>query len=183
MPIKYALAILFGMVIILAINPRLIYSIYDNILGRLVLIGIIVFLSINNTTLGLLATLVIIISLNQFSTFVEGMENSSDTSQTTDTSQTIGEENVPNTGNVKVLTKAAVSSTLIGNGQKISDLKEKAANAGVDREDIKIAIAAKSEKEFPQPTSGSSENAMPATEGMLNRNGSLTESFSTLTNY
>ncbi len=177
MPIKYALAILFGMVIILAINPRMIYSIYDNILGRLVLIGIILYLSINNTTLGLLATLVIIISLNQFSTFVEGMENSSDTSQT------IGEENIPDTGNVKVLTKAAVSSTLIGNGQKISDLKEKAANAGVDKEDIKIAIAAKSEKEFPQPTSGSSENAMPATEGMLNRNSSLTESFSTLTSY
>jgi hypothetical protein len=176
MSIKGAFAILFGMVIILAVNPRFIYSIYDNILGRLVLIGIVLFLTMNNTTLGLLATLVIIISLNQFSTFVEGMDNA-----TTDTSQTIGDDNVPNTGNIKVLTKSAISSLSNGqnNGQTISALKEKAASAGIDKEDIKIAIASKSEKEFPIPTSGSTENTMPATEGMLSRNVALHEAFST----
>ena len=186
MSIKGAFAILFGMVIILAINPRFIYSIYDNILGRIVLIGIVLFLTMNNTTLGLLATLVIIISLNQFSTFVEGMENATtDTTQTTGTSQTIGDDNVPNTGNVKVLTKSAISS--LSNGQNtnqtnqtISALKEKAASAGIDKEDIKNAIASKSEKEFPIPTSGSTENTMPATEGMLSRKIALNEAFSTL---
>ncbi len=177
MQIKASLAILLGMVLTLAINPRMIYSIYDNILGRLVLICIVVFLSMNSTTLGLLATLVIIISLNQFSTFIEGMENSSDTSQT------IGDDNVPNTGNVKVLTKSAVTSLDNTSGSKtISDLKETAA-LGVDKEDIKIAIAPKSEKAFPQPTSGSTENTMPATEATLKKNGSLTETFSTLTGY
>jgi hypothetical protein len=183
MSIKGAFAILFGMVIILAVNPRFIYSIYDNILGRIVLIGIVLFLTMNNTTLGLLATLVIIISLNQFSTFVEGMENATtDTSQTTGTSQTIGDDNVPNTGNIKVLTKSAISSLSNGqsNGQTISALKEKAASAGIDKEDIKNAIASKSEKEFPIPTSGSTENTMPATEGMLSRNVALHEAFSTL---
>jgi hypothetical protein len=172
MSTKGSLAILLGMVIILAIKPRIIYSIYDNILGRLVLIGIVLFLTMNNTTLGLLATLIIIISLNQFSTFVEGMENAT---------KTIGDDNVPNTGNIKVLTKSAISSLSNGqnNEQKISDLKEKAASLGVDKEDIKIAIASKSEKEFPIPTSGSTENTMPATEGMLSRNVALHEAFST----
>jgi hypothetical protein len=184
MQIKGSLAILLGMVLILAINPRMIYSIYDTILGRLVLIGIVLFLSMNSTTLGLLATLVIIISLNQFSTFVEGMENAT----------TIGEDNVPNTGNIKVLTKSAVKNDIeqtdkgttdkgtTDKGQTISELKEAAA-AGVDREDIKMAIAPKSEKAFPQPTSGSTENTMPATEATLKKNGSLTETFSTLTGY
>jgi hypothetical protein len=181
MQIKGSLAILLGMVLTLAINPRMIYSIYDHILGRLVLICIVLFLSMNNVTLGLLATLVIIISLNQFSTFVEGMENSTDTStnKTTDTSLTIGDDNVPNTGNVKVLTKSSVTSLANTNGtsNKISDLKEIAA-VGVDKEDIKIAIAPKSEKAFPQPTSGSTENTMPATEATLKKNGALTETFS-----
>ncbi len=175
MQIKGSLAILLGMVITLAINPRMIYSIYDNILGRLVLICIVVFLSMNSTTLGLLATLVIIMSLNQFSTFVEGMENAT---------KTIGDDNVPNTGNIKVLTKSAVNNGVeqtTGTGQTISELKETAA--GVDKEDIKIAIAPKSEKAFPQPTSGSTENTMPATEATLKKNGSLTETFSTLTGY
>lgn len=189
MSIKGAFAILFGMVIILAVNPRFIYSIYDNILGRLVLIGIVLFLTMNNTTLGLLATLVIIISLNQFSTFVEGMDNATTdtaqttgTTQTTGTAQTIGDDNVPNTGNIKVLTKSAISSLSNGqnNGQTISALKEKAAAAGIDKEDIKNAIASKSEKEFPIPTSGSTENTMPATEGMLSRRVALHEAFSTL---
>jgi len=173
MQIKGSLAILLGMVITLAINPRMIYSIYDNILGRLVLICIVVFLSMNSTTLGLLATLIIIMSLNQFSTFVEGMENAE---------QTIGEDNVPNTGNIKVLTKSAVkdgTEQTTGTGQTISELKETAA--GVDKEDIKMAIAPKSEKAFPQATSGSTENTMPATEATLKKNGSLTETFSTLT--
>ena len=176
MSIKGAFAILLGMVLILVINPRIIYSIYDNILGRLVLIGIVLFLTMNNTTLGLLATLIIIISLNQFSTFVEGMENAT---------KTIGEDNVPNTGNIKVLTKSAISSLSTGqstgqNNQTISALKEKASAAGIDKEDIKNAIASKSEKEFPIPTSGSTENTMPATEGMLSRKVALNEAFSTI---
>lgn len=179
--IKGSLAILLGMVLILAINPRMIHSIYDTILGRLVLIAIVLFLSMNNTTLGLLATLVIIIALNQFSTFVEGMENAT---------KTIGDDNVTNTGNIKVLTKSAVSSLdntgteqttgteqSTGTSQTISELKEISA-AGVDKEDIKLAIAPKSEKAFPQPTSGSTENTMPATEATLKKNGSLTETFS-----
>ena len=173
MQIKGSLAILLGMVLILAINPRMIHSIYDTILGRLVLIGIVLFLSMNNTTLGLLATLVIIIALNQFSTFVEGMENAT---------KTIGDDNVTTTGNIKVLTKSAVKDNTgteqtTGTGQTISELKEIAA-AGVDKEDIKLAIAPKSEKAFPQPTSGSTENTMPATEATLKKNGSLTETFS-----
>ena len=189
MSIKGAFAILFGMVIILAINPRFIYSIYDTILGRIVLIGIVLFLTMNNTTLGLLATLVIIISLNQFSTFVEGMENAttdtSQTAQTAQTAQTIGDDNAPNTGNIKVLTNSAISSLSNSqntnqSNQTISALKEKAASAGIDKEDIKNAIASKSEKEFPIPTSGSTENTMPATEGMLNRKAALHEAFSTL---
>ena len=60
-----------ALVVILTLNPKIINNIYDNLLGRVFLICVIIFVSMNNVTLGLLVVLVIITALNQF---FEGFE-------------------------------------------------------------------------------------------------------------
>jgi uncharacterized protein (UPF0333 family) len=64
-------ALFLALVVILTLKPKIINNIYDNLLGRLFLICVIIFVSMNNVTLGLLVVLVIIIALNQF---FEGFE-------------------------------------------------------------------------------------------------------------
>jgi hypothetical protein len=67
--------------IILVVNPRMVNNVYETILGRLFLIGVVIFFAMNNVTLGLLAALAIIVASNQFSFLVEGMENNVTASQ------------------------------------------------------------------------------------------------------
>ena len=68
-------ALFLALVVILALKPKIINNIYDNLLGRLVLICVVIFVSMNNVTLGLLVVLVIITALNQFGSFTEGFES------------------------------------------------------------------------------------------------------------
>jgi hypothetical protein len=64
-----------ALVVILTLKPKIINNIYDNLLGRVFLICVIIFVSMNNVTLGLLVVLVIITALNQFGSFTEGFES------------------------------------------------------------------------------------------------------------
>ena len=63
--------LLMVLVVVLIIDPRMIHNMYSNILGRVVLIGIVIFFSMNNLTLGLLIALAVIAASNQFAPFVE----------------------------------------------------------------------------------------------------------------
>ena len=63
------------LVVILMTNPGFYNNLYNNVLGRVFLIIILIFFAINNVTLGLLVALIIIIGTNVY--FVEGMENNS----------------------------------------------------------------------------------------------------------
>jgi len=135
----------------------------------------------NNITLALLTLFIIIILLNKYDSFVEGMEN-------IQTPDTIGEENVPITGKQEVLTKDSVIQKI---DDKISDLKAKAqagqiqttqtndSNSGMDKEDIKNAIQSLSSSTIPidKKTFISSENVQPSTSSMLTNKASLTEGF------
>ena len=67
-------ALFLALVVILTLKPKIINNIYDNLLGRVFLICVIIFVSMNNVTLGLLVVLVIITALNQFGSFTEGFE-------------------------------------------------------------------------------------------------------------
>lgn len=146
-----------ALIIILIVSPRTIHNVYNSILGRLALIGIIIFLSINNVTLGLLIALAVIAASNQFSPFVEGME-------------TIGEDNTTTTGTQPVLTGDAA--------KKIEEAKKKAEESGVDKEDIKAAIASKESKSIPlDPNAMKSDEVAPFKSGMLSNSSSLTEGF------
>lgn len=156
-------ALFVALVIILAVNPRFVNNIYNSILGRLVLIGIVVFFSMNNLIMGLLLALAIISASNQFSPFVEGMRNGT----------TIGEDNTTSSGSQKVLTEDAVSQMTTSEEQndkskKISELKSKAEAAGVDIEAIKNSIMSKDSKTIPvDQNSKNSEDVSAYTGGML----------------
>jgi hypothetical protein len=138
----------------------------------------------NNITLALLTLFIIIILLNKYDSFVEGMEN-------IQTPDTIGEENVPITGAQQVLTKDAVKQKI---EDRISDLKAKAqasqgeqtqsdqtsnSNTGMDKEDIKNAIQSISANSIPvdKNTFNSTDNVQPSTSSMLTNKASLTEGF------
>ena len=179
-------ALFFILVIILVIKPNFVYSINSSILSRLFLICILIFFAMNNITLALLTLFIIIILLNKYDSFVEGMEN-------IQTPDTIGEENVPITGAQQVLTKDAVKQKI---EDRISDLKAKAQSSqgeqtqpaqtsdsntgtGMDKEDIKNAIQSISASSIPvdKNTFNSTDNVQPSTSSMLTNKASLTEGF------
>lgn len=153
-------ALFVALVIILAVNPKIVNDIYNTILGRVFLISIVIFFSMHNTTLGLLIALAIISALNQFGSFVEGMENPT----------TIGDDNTDQqNGSVKVITKDAAK-------QKLSDLKQDISSglSGIDKEDIKAAIMAKDSKAIPVDSSMTSSDEVSAfTTGMLTPSATL----------
>ena len=122
---KSMLALSVGLLIILAIKPEMVATMYSSILGRLVLIGAVIFFSMNNLTLGLLIALVIISGLNQFGSFTEGMENQ-EKAKEKDTLQTSTQP--PET---------PLQPVQVQN------------NVGVDKEDIKNAIMSKDSKTIP----------------------------------
>ena len=163
------IVIFLALIVILAVNPKMVNNIYNTILGRLFLISIVIFLSMKNITLGLLVALIIISGLNQFGSFVEGLE-------TMPTSTTVGEENIPTTGKQIVLTDSETQK-LDTAKQKVSDLKAKAAASGIDKEDIKNAIMSKDSKTIQSdPNMTSNENVEAFTTNMLTPS-TLTEGF------
>jgi len=155
---KGIIALFVLLTIILAVNPKAVNDLYATVLGRVFLIGIVVFLSTNHVILGLLVALAVIAGLNQFGSFVEGMENQVPT--------TIGDDNVSKKGDKKVVVTT----------KRLSELKSDAD--GVDKEDIKVAIMAKDSKQIPvDPGMTSSTEVNAFTTGMLDTSAKL-EGFS-----
>lgn len=187
METKCVIALFVGLLIILAVNPRMINNIYSTILGRLVLIGVVIFLAMNNLVLGLLVALAIISSINQFGSFVEGMD-------TMAAPVTIGEDNVPITGQQIVLTKSATADVDAAK-QKISDLKARAASGnlntnmntnmntnansnGIDKEAIRNTIMAKNSKTIQLDANAmKNEDVNAYNPSMLTNTSSMTEGF------
>lgn len=167
--IKSIGALFVALLIILAVNPKLISNIYSSILGRLFFICVVIFFAMNNTTLGLLVALVIITASNQFGSFVESMENQEPT--------TIGEDNVASTGPIKVLSKDAVK-------QKLSDLKavadtENDANIGVDKIDIAKNMIPKNSNQIPidKHANNSNSEVSASSSSMLKPSSATLEGF------
>ena len=151
------------LVIILAINPKIVNNIYGTVLGRVFLIGITIFIAMNNTTLGLLVVLAIISGLNQFGSFTEGFEPA-----------TVGDDTSNNEGNTVVLTKEAVTDAA---KKRVSELKQEMSDGtlGVDKEAIKAAIASKDSKAIPTDPNmtSSSEDVTASSSSILKPNTGL----------
>ena len=177
---KYGIFGLFLLlVVILVIKPRVIFNLYNNILGRVVLIGVVLFFTISNITLGLLAALCLIIVSNMF--FMEGMDNlnSMDKSMI-QSGLTIGDDNAvsPSGTQIQVTTKDQIKTKVEAkDGSTISELQSQAAAQGVDRQTVQETIQAKSSKTIPVDKSNfKSDDVSPnepttsaTTEGFYNK--------------
>ena len=141
------------LVIILVLKPRVILNIYNNILGRLLLIGLVLFFTTYNVALGLLAALCLIIVSNMF--FMEGLTNlDSGTEPIEKSGLTIGDDtntsNNDTTAKLNVITKAKANSiTITGDESKLSDLQAEAESEGVDRQTLQETIQSKNSKTIP----------------------------------
>jgi hypothetical protein len=152
-------ALFVALVVVLAISPQFINNMYSTILGRVFMIGVVIFFAMNNTTLGLLAALVIITASNQFGPLVEGMEN--------DTPVTVGDDNTDVSGGQKVLTASAVDAAK----KKLSDLKQAVADQtmGVDLQSLKDVTMPKDSNSIPvDKNMNNSTEVSPSSSDMLN---------------
>lgn len=156
--------------IILAVNPRILKNIYSSILGRIVLLAIIIFVSINNVTLGLLVTLCLIIILHRFGNFAEGMDVMGQ--QPISTPQTIGDDNASANDSTA---KIKVQTTL----PTVSELKNKFAaldgGNGVDVQSMQQTIMPVDSNKLPISNNNSNDNVQASSQGMLKT--TLTENF------
>lgn len=74
---NHGLCFLFTLlIIVLIVSPKSLNNLYNNTLGRLALIALIVFFAMHNVTLGLLAALCVIIASNMY--MFEGLEGMSE---------------------------------------------------------------------------------------------------------
>jgi len=147
-----------ALVLILALNPKMINNIYDNVLGRIVLICLVIFFALNNVTLGLLVVLIIIAGLNQFGSFTEGF-----------------------TEGQPVLTKGAIKNMkpILNKQKKLSELKEETTTktSGVNLQDLRNTTMPKDSNTIQvDKNMNSSEEVSPSSANMLN--SSLKENFS-----
>ena len=134
------------LVVALILKPRVLFNLHRNILGRVVLIGIVLFFTMFNVTLGLLAALCLIIASNMF--FMEGFDN-----------VTIGDDNVDGSLNdgttVTVETKDEAKEKAKEKAKKLSEMKAQtdadlnSDSEGIDKASIHDSIQAKSSKTIP----------------------------------
>lgn len=74
---KEIIALLVFIMIVLAINPKIVTQMDQTILGRVVLVAIMICLAANNATVGILCVFVVIVLLNTYGdvTRIEGMHD------------------------------------------------------------------------------------------------------------
>lgn len=170
------------LVVILVLKPRIILNMYNNILGRVVLIGIVLFFTTCHVALGLLAALCLIIVSNMF--FMvgvnrEGLTNLDNESEANmiQPGLTIGDDNTSLTDTndkLKVITKAKANGiTVTKDGSKLSELQAQAQEEGIDRQTVQETIQSKSSKAIPVDKSKFESNEVQASEPTT----SVTENF------
>jgi hypothetical protein len=142
------------LVIILMVNPRIFFNLYNNILGRVVLIGVVLFLTTFNVTLGLLGALCLIIASNMF--FMEGLDN-----------MTIGDDNAVSTEDAKIK---------VTTGGKTKETAKEKEPVGVDLQRVHETIQPKNSKSIPvDKTNFKSDDVSPnesesqVVEGLMNK--------------
>ena len=142
------LHILFGLffvlLIILSIKPQIITNLYSSIFGRLFLILIVLFFSMNNITLGLLTAIIIIISSNMF--VIEGMDTMNSTKDNE-------EEKDITVKDIKNITETPIDLP------QLPDVTQ-----GVDIEAIKESIKSIQSNSLPVPPMTSSQEPTPSSK-------------------
>ena len=128
------------LIIVLIVSPRSLNNLYNNTLGRLALIALIIFFAMHNVTLGLLAALCVIIASNMY--MFEGFDGMSEEDKeklkgkmtsTTD----------PTTTPTTTTPSTTTPSTTTPSTTSPSTTTSSSSTDGVDKEAIKDAIQAK----------------------------------------
>ena len=147
------------LVIILIAKPIFYNNMYNNILGRLVLIAILLFFATINVTLGLLVALIMIIGTNV--SFIEGFESQkpaiteNSKSKTNSKSQT---KSNSNSSILPMLAKLNSTGTTIGTGDdgvksNVGQIHVVTSNSkskdGVDRVSAEQAVKPKNSNQIP----------------------------------
>ena len=118
------------LIIVLIVSPRSLNNLYNNTLGRLALIALIIFFAMHNVTLGLLAALCVIIASNMY--MFEGFDGMSE------------EDKEKLKGKMTSTTTTTTSpSTTPTTTTSPSTTTSSSSTDGVDKEAIKDAIQAK----------------------------------------
>jgi hypothetical protein len=156
------------LVVAMILNPKVLFNLYNNILGRIVLIGMVLFFTMFNVTLGLFGALCLIIASNMFLTegldnLTEGLDNLTEGLD----NLTVGEDNIPSSGRVSVETKEKVRSNAetkaAGSDLTIGDLQAQSQAGGIDKESIHNSIQSMSSKSIPTDKSNfRSEEVSPS---------------------
>lgn len=130
------------LIIILWINPELVYNLNKSHIGKLIILMVIIFFSSVNIVLGLLIIFVYFAILDKYRYVIEGMENE----QTIVTNDTVGEikENATEKKEEKV-TKEDKEK----NKNKIIISTENSNTNGIDIQDIRDSISSKDSNTFP----------------------------------
>jgi len=127
---NHGLCFLFTLlIIVLIVSPKSLNNLYNNTLGRLALIALIVFFAMHNVTLGLLAALCVIIASNMY--MFEGLEGMSE------------EDKEKMKDKVTTATSTDTTTTPPINTHTTTHSTTTHSTDGVDKEAIKDAIQAK----------------------------------------
>ena len=144
--INILVGLFFVILVILFISPRFIKNLYSSIIGRIILIIVVLFFAMNNITLGLLVSLIIIIASNMF--LLEGLDNME--SNTTNATISSSKDTSTDTSKEK-------------DANEITDSSD--TTVPVDLETIKKTIESKSSNSLPvNPPSTTQEPAPSSTE-------------------
>jgi len=156
------------LVVILIVNPLIIHNTYNNILGRVVLIALLIFFAMNNVTLGLLVALCIIIATNMY--MFEGLENMVETKVTTgmpEDANKITSGDMPDTDKLAAKkTEGPRKKGLIPIPDPDGTMVASDKTDGVDREAVKSSLEAKPANSMPVNKSdfSSAEDVAPSSK-------------------
>jgi hypothetical protein len=146
------------LIIVLIVSPKALNNLYNNTLGRLALIALIIFFAMHNVTLGLLAALCIIIASNMY--MFEGLEGMSeeDKEKMKDKVTTAATTTDPAT------TATTSPTTTTTTSPHTTTHSTTHSTDGVDKEAIKDAIQAKESNTITVSKANfASEEAAPST--------------------
>ncbi len=140
----HGLGFLFVMlVVVLIVNPRAIHNMYNNILGRVVLIALLILFAMNNVTLGLLVALCIIIATNMY--MFEGLENMPVEAK--------GQTDAKSTDTVNVITNASANANATPVADDLKDKLKKETPSmskdGVDKVAMESTLQSKPANSMP----------------------------------
>lgn len=150
---KTAWIILIGLILTLLIKPYYISSLSASLVGRLILIMAILICSKHSITLGILAAFLIFSTTHNMNPFfIEGLDVMKPQPKTT-----------PDQGDDMINTPGTIGAIPSG--------------PGIDKEDIKKAIASKDSKTLPVSDAKSSDDISAHNPALLSNTSSLTEGF------